>query len=438
VPLVAWGLAAQDTTKAAAPPANVAQDTTKPGLPATPDTTPAVPLPASHTVTRGETLWSIAQMYFSDPLLWPEIFRLNTSAIEDPHWIYPGQVLTLGSTAQVAEAPMAPPPSPEAQEAPTLVPPSPVAQGAPTPAVAESVHAQPTGADTVAAAAPPVAPIDTTTRDTSQEVAVEPPPPPPPPVEEESYETIFDRPRTAALEVQSALRAYAEQPYRPVRRGEFYSAGFLTESEQLPWGDVVGSTQQSSIPRLTERSTAYQFEQIVIEPPHSASYHVNDSLLIARIARDEGPWGQVVVPTAVARVVEVAQHQLLAEIVTQFGPIHNGQHVLPLEPFKDPGDVTPTLVDQGLRGHVIAQRDEHVIATSMQILFIDRGSADGVVPGDVFEIYSGDPGTPSSQRRAVIEIVHTRDHSASGVITGVENPEILRGLSVRLIRKMPS
>ena len=402
-------LPAQDTTQ-------VQQDTTQ----FQPDTTQAVAafqgqMPASHTVSRGETLWSIAQMYFNDPLLWPEIYRLNTNVVEDPHWIYPGEVLNLAPVYVVAQGD-------------TVVA---VPQDT-TILAADTVSATP--GDTIVA----VVPLDTIPSDTAQ-IFVEAPPP----AIVETNETIFDRRRTNRQVVQDVLRAYTNQPYRPLRAGEFYAAGFLSENERLPWGRVLGATATPAIHRLSERTSATVFQEVSIRPPRNASYHVGDSLLLARIDRalEFGRWGEVVIPIGIARVTSVEEQQVLGEVVAQFGRIHDGALAMPLEPFRDPGQVRPIPVEQGLVGKLLAPRDDRVIAGAQQYFFIDKGRREGVTPGDVFEVYKpaqGFAGAASEEVRAVMMIVHTRERSATGLLLQIVHPGLNRDLPVRLIKKMPS
>lgn len=50
--------------------------------------------PERYVVKRGDTLWDISAMFLRNPWYWPEIWYVNPQ-VENPHLIYPGDVLTL-------------------------------------------------------------------------------------------------------------------------------------------------------------------------------------------------------------------------------------------------------------------------------------------------------------------------------------------------------
>jgi len=68
----------------------------KPAAQAAPQIRPDAP--KRYVVKKGDTLWDLASKFLKSPWRWPEIWYLNPD-IHNPHWIYPGDVITLTYTA---------------------------------------------------------------------------------------------------------------------------------------------------------------------------------------------------------------------------------------------------------------------------------------------------------------------------------------------------
>ena len=76
-----------------------------------PDPASYPPGAKTHEIKAGDTLWALAQQYYGNAYLWPQLWESNTW-ITDAHWIYPGDVLlvegeaastTAASTEEVTE-----------------------------------------------------------------------------------------------------------------------------------------------------------------------------------------------------------------------------------------------------------------------------------------------------------------------------------------------
>ncbi len=368
----------------------------------------------AHVVVEGETLWGLADLYLGDPFLWPEIYRLNTLVVEDPHWIFPGEELRLAPPDTTVVTGQLVVGEPGVVVTPQVVPgQTPPQIPIPTPQVL------PGQAET------PLVEVE------MPDVPLTPDAPPPPP-STESSPTIFRRTPVALASFRSGASRW-----RSVRRGEFYAAGFLTEQQRLPWADVLGAVGKRTLSNLTASSTATIFGEIEIRPPDEALYAVGDSLLVARLSRDVPGWGNVVVPTGIAEVTRIGENRAFAVIVSQFGRVADGQVAMPLEPFLDPGMVVPVPVSNGVEGRVIQPRDDNLVPGQQDIIFIDLGRDDGIVLGDLFVVLrEGQLSPPDTV--AYMQIVHVRERSASGFLTFINDLGVVPNALVRLFRKMPS
>lgn len=364
--------------------------------------------PQTHMVRDGDTLWSLSQQYLGDAFLWPEIYRLNTDVIEDPHWIYPGEVLRLAASEGVTAVPAQDTPVPNAEAAP-------VAQ-------VDGVN----NAD---------ANVQVSAND---DAAYDPQAP------------LFPQMGTRRNMAQETIHAYSNTNYRPIRRDEFYSAGFLTEGQELPFGRVIGRVAPPQIATITNRAVAKLYTELAISPPDGASYEIGDSIMTVVKGDRVEDHGFMVIPTGIGVVRRMDAGRPIVEMKTLLWGVNPGQWVLPLEKFNQPGRARAVPVADGIEATVLAfQRREGMrlkqpIRVPQSYLYLDKGSSDGVAMGDIFEIRRRSGGKyadgtiRTDELLAVIQVVNVRDHSAGAIVLNVVYAEINPGARALQVAKLPS
>ncbi|MGE0555625.1 MAG: LysM peptidoglycan-binding domain-containing protein [Gemmatimonadales bacterium] len=358
--------------------------------------------PRTYTVKPGDTLRSIAREVLGDGERWRDIFEWNSDKLSNPNQIEPGQVLRL-NVAERATEPTRPAPAaePPARRDPDMPMPRPEPNRPPI--VIET-------------------PVDQT------------------PSQEPGEESLFAKRR--GVDAATALRTYREQPYQPLRAGEFYSSGFLTEGDALPFGRILGQVTPQQIRNLSERASAALFSVIAVMPPEGAQYQVGDSLLLVQTVNGPMGYGDIVRPTGMARVTGHNGDQAIAEVIAVYGAIRNGQQALPAEHFADAGTSRAQPVEGGVSGSVLTQRDVRELKQPQNVLFIDLGRRDGVARGDIFEIRRDAGPRPEAadtidELMAVLQVVHVRERSATVRILNVTSPDIPPGTRVKQVGKLP-
>lgn len=432
-PPAATPTVATDTTRAAAPDTTlrapaaptpaVASDTTHAAPPvatqtAASDTNPPVATDTTagqrHLVKKGDTLWDLAHTYLSDPFRWPEIYRMNTDLVRDPHWIYPGQKLRIpgvGGTPGV------------------------VGMGG---ASSDSAG----GADSVGGApAARLAVADATTpyyrpRQLS---------------EQSTGPTVFALTPEQRYSQDPTLSASpGSYPHPVVRRGEFEAAPWVDrEGGPRGAGELVGSAQIPGIAEASQRTRLSTEERAYITLPSGATASVGQRFVVFALGPLLPDGSQVMVPTGIMQVERTGGtgEATTARLVQAFGAVILGQKIEPLDQFNMPADVLPQPTTIGTESSVVAVPSGVVLPTIQRYVILGTTAKDGVQMGDEFTLYrpgkEADLPSASGTVRlpeepiAVAQVVRVTDRGTTAIIVSQREPAIAAGVHARLTAKMP-
>lgn len=329
----------------------------------------------SHVVKKGDTLWDIANAYLKDPFRWPEVFQRNTDVVENPHWIYPGEVIRI-SNSEVR------------------------------PEVLARVTTKP---------APAVVALDRTVF--SQQ---------PPMVNGrlQSNGEVLGRVRAGTVRVGEVEAA----PFAD-RQGGPRGAGNLAAAYDRPGIAAKASDQRFSLqdpvfvelPRGVPARLGDRYLVYVLGPALT-----DDSQLMI-------PTGVVQVEN-----VQPGQ-LTLARIVRQFAEIRLDQRLVPLESTVPSAAMSSQPVSNGGTAHVLWVHEDPVLPSIQSYVVLSSEVGADVKVGDQFTLIdaSVDPTHPAPPvPAAVAQVVRVTPYAVTALVVDHEQPTIRAGMPARITARM--
>jgi LysM repeat protein len=342
----------------------------------------------THRVKKGDTLWDLSQTYLNDPFMWPEIYRINTTIVRDPHWIYPGQVLRIpgGGVQNVAADQMEPRFEPQAV---------PMRSGGLT-----------------------------------------------------VFHEDFSKRLSGGTHLEPTSLEYA---HTPVRVGEFYAAPWLDavggpkgQGKLVATAEIPGIAKTLAVAeRLGPETRAY------ITLPAGIVAAKGDRLVVFNRGAVLQDGGQVMQPTAIVQVeaTDNGGEATTVRIIQQYDEVIIGQGVMPLDRFNMTTDAHAAPLALGPQSHVIFVPSRAVLPSIGSYIILDATTKDGVKLGDEFTLYrprekapipgTSDQVTLPEEPIALAQVVKVTDHGTTAIILDQRQPSIKEGTAARLTARMP-
>jgi len=354
--------------------------------------------PTTHTVIVGDNLWNLSQRYIGNPFLWTELYRLNRDVIEDPHWIYPGEVLLL-----------------------------PGADGA-------QARAAPTGGQFLPAGGQ----LLPTGRQLPQPVADQGLP-------SEKFARVTATGSSVPPSSGAAIGDVAPALLPTIRAGEAIVAPFVDrEGGPRAHGRIVSAGDLPGIAMASERFRFQAFDRVLIEPPVGQVASEGERYLAYKLGPIIDNMGQVMIPTGVVEVIKAPRARALAvaTVVKSFSEVSATDRLLPFDTAGTGTTVRPVPVINGRSTTVRWVYGEPVLPSLQNYVVLGVTSRNGIRVGDEFIIYQRAmaavgaatvPALPTGK----LQVVRSTRYGVTAIIIGQEQPSIEEGMPARIIARMP-
>jgi LysM repeat protein len=387
VALVASTAQGQANPAPPTPPAAVITDTTN-QLVVSSDTTKEV----THTVKKGDTLWDLAKFYLKDPFRWPEIFRRNTDVVENPHWIYPGEIIRIWGSEVRADA---------------------LAKADSAGEVVSHISTR------------PVAPQSSDNSGGRSDL------------------TVFASPMSRA---SAAMATSADVIGRShgggVRRGEVEAAPYIERSGGPRGAGRLAATVDRAGIKVSTLAPRFQLnDDVYLEMPKGVAPRIGDTYMSYTMGSEVPDLGQVLIPTGVVRIESVSG-RTLARIVKQYGPMELDQGIIPTPDLAMPAGPLSPVTSTAYSGKVVYVHDDPVLPSIGHYVMVSGGSRNGVHMGDQYTFIDQEVGREDDRPAPPViagigQVVRVTPSASTVIITGQVQPTIREGMPVRLSGRMP-
>ncbi len=250
--------------------------------------------------------------------------------------------------------------------------------------------------------------------------------------------------------VDGGLYTTSGATHRPIlSRLVLETAGMISDEEPDPAGYVIQTNPDEE--SMFGDHVAFPGDYVALDIGQDEGLEVGRAYRVFEVGEEvEHPetgerLGRIHRAVGVCSVTEVNPDACMAIVEHSYLPVETGQYVMPYTSIA-PITVTSSEVVEEMDAWVVGFRDKHTLrAYTFDVVYIDRGSNDGLQPGDMFEMfhYGERVETPDGETVTVPDVsisqmivLDTRtETSAAMIITNTDAALIDIGDHVELTRR---